>query len=579
LVFKTEDEDTTTLWFAGTGATTLDERRSMEVNDVPEVEEATHSSSLDHRGVEEADGIYHWRTPYVAMEALSPPSSSHPPQDDDDEISSVASADGIYDVPGFLCVCMVILIGDMSRGIFFPSMWPLVESLDGTKVLLGYAVAAFSLGRILVNPLFGNWSHRYGYSKVLLLSCIILCFGTLLYAQVQNVGHLEFLIVAQTVLGIGSGTLGVTRAFVADVTARRNRTTYMGLITAVQYGGFTVTPALGSWFNRLLQDREIFWFGGLLRINMYTAPAYCMSLIVVSTIIVLLMFFQDRERIDTVKETKKPHGKRQVLEEYANEKVALAGGYLYLTIYDLCILGCMLLNVATKGSIASFETLGIAIAEEYFDMSSSRAGFIIAACGLCGVVALLHLGILERNFTDVYIIAGGMVVMISGICGLLIIDASGAVGRSDWGYVLSMFLIYGVGYPIGHTAVIGLFSKSTCAFQNGFLQSCLPDTTSFSHLYSFFGSCRSSTPGRIARLVCFGRLLGPNSISHHVWLHCLLQFHGNLVCRPYGGPAAFHRFHSDGPPYIDVAGVLTNATWCAYSFVQSARLMAKQWCQ
>jgi MFS transporter, ceroid-lipofuscinosis neuronal protein 7 len=431
--------------------------RIMEVSDVPVVDSTP--SSLDR--VEEGDGIYHLRTQYVAMDSLPPPCDRN--DDDDEEICSVASADGIHDVPGFLCVCMVILIGDMSRGIFFPSMWPLVESLDGTKVLLGYAVAAFSLGRILVNPLFGNWSHRYGYSKVLLLSCIILCLGTLLYAQVQNVGHLVFLIVAQTVLGIGSGTLGVTRAFVADVTARRNRTTYMGLITAVQYGGFTVTPALGSWFNRLLQDREFYLLGGLLRINMYTAPAYCMSFIVVSTIVILLLFFQDRERMEEVKDTKKQNGKRQVLEEYANEKVSFAGGYFYLTIYDLCILGCMLLNVATKGSIASFETLGIAIAEEYFDMSSSHAGFIIAACGLCGVVALLNLGILERNFTDVYIIAGGMMVMLSGICGLLIIDASGAVGRSDGGYVLSMFLIYGVGYPIGHTAVIGLFSKSKCA--------------------------------------------------------------------------------------------------------------------
>ena len=412
--------------------------------------------------IEEADGLYHWRTPYVAMEALPQEAEA---ENDNDEVSSVVSADGIHDVPGFLCVCMVILIGDMSRGIFFPSMWPLVERLNGTKVLLGYAVAAFSLGRILVNPLFGNWSHRYGYSKVLLGSSTILALGTLLYAQVQNVGRVEFLIVAQTVLGIGSGTLGVTRAFVAEVTARRQRTTYMGLITAVQYGGFTVTPALGACFNRLLRDdTEWTLFRGFIRINMYTAPAYCMFGIVAMTIAVLLLFFQDRDRIETVKEAKNPSGKRQVLEEYANERVPFLGGTFYLTIYDLCILGCMLLNVATKGSIASFETLGIAIAEEFFDMSSSRAGFIIAACGLCGVVALLNLGLLERNVTDVYIIAGGMMIMLAGICGLLILDAARAVrSPADWGYVLSMFLIYGIGYPIGHTAVIGLFSKSTLA--------------------------------------------------------------------------------------------------------------------
>jgi MFS transporter, ceroid-lipofuscinosis neuronal protein 7 len=432
----------------------------------------------------ESDGIYNIRTNYVAMDIAMLERGQNGNDDvatkenenndnDDDDVTSVVSADGIHDVTGFICVCFVILIGDMSRGIFFPSMWPLVESLGGTKVVLGYAVAAFSFGRILVNPIFGNWSHTYGYSKTLLLSCTILLLGTLLYAQVENVGHVQFLIVAQTVLGIGSGTLGVTRAFVADVTARRNRTRYMGLITAVQYGGFTVTPALGALFNKMYYDDDYRF--GLFRLNMYTAPAYCMSLIVLAVIMILCLFFRERERIDTVVSSpSKKNTKRQIIEDYASEKVALCGGrFNYLTIYDLCIIGCMLLNVATKGSIASFETLGIAIAEEYFDMSSSRAGLIIAGCGLCGVIALLNLGILERNFPDVYIIAGGMIVMLGGIFGLLILDEVNSNGNggyhrndnSDWGFVTSMFLIYGVGYPVGHTAVIGLFSKSTSLFE------------------------------------------------------------------------------------------------------------------
>ncbi len=416
----------------------------------------------------ESDGIYNLRTNYVAMDISILEQGQRPPQfpsepNENDDLSSVHTADGIHDMTGFICVCLVILIGDMSRGIFFPSMWPLVESLGGTKVSLGYAVASFSFGRILVNPLFGNWSHHYGYSRTLLLSCCILLLGTFLYAQVQNIGHVEFLIVAQTVLGIGSGTLGVTRAFVADVTARRNRTTYMGLITAVQYGGFTVTPALGALFNRMYfgDDFSI----GLFRLNMYTAPAYCMAMIVFFVIVILCLFFRDRERVDAAKSSStKKTTKRQLIEDYSNEKVALCCGWFNSTIYDLCIIGCMLLNVATKGSIASFETLGIAIADEYFDMSSTRAGLIIAGCGLCGVIALLNLGILERNCSDVHIIAGGMIVMLAGIFGLLVLDVNNQGANqnsnSDWGFVISMFLIYGIGYPVGHTAVIGIFSKS-----------------------------------------------------------------------------------------------------------------------
>jgi MFS family permease len=183
---------------------------------------------------------------------------------DDDDMSmapsiasSVMTADGIHDPHGFAIVCLVILIGDMSRGIMFPSMWPLVSSLGGSSVTLGYSVAAFSFGRILVSPLFGSWSITHGYTQTLLISCSILLFATLVYAQIQNVGRTEFLFFSQILLGIGSGTLGVTRAYVAEVTATRNRTTYMAWMTAVQYAGFTVTPFLGALFNTILADVDV----------------------------------------------------------------------------------------------------------------------------------------------------------------------------------------------------------------------------------------------------------------------------------------------------------------------------------
>jgi ceroid-lipofuscinosis MFS transporter 7 len=196
---------------------------------------------------------------YVNMEEAAWRNESDNDGGDDDDksiISSVVTADGIHDVTGFSIVCFVILIGDMSRGVMFPTMWPLVSVLGGTTVTLGYAVAAFSFGRIIVSPIFGRWSVLYGYSKVLMLSCFILFLGTMLYAQAQNVGTSSFLILSQTVLGIGSGTLGVTRAFVAEVTATRTRTRYMMWITAVQYAGFTVTPFFGALFIKILGDND-----------------------------------------------------------------------------------------------------------------------------------------------------------------------------------------------------------------------------------------------------------------------------------------------------------------------------------
>ena len=125
-------------------------------------------------------------------------------QSDDEE-------DDKDDRVGFLLVCLVILLGDMSRGIFFPSLWPLIRMLGGSQVTLGYSVAAFSCGRAIASPFFGSWSTERGYRMTLLMSCSILLLGTLLSTQIQSVGRTSFLIFCQTILGVGSGTLGVTR--------------------------------------------------------------------------------------------------------------------------------------------------------------------------------------------------------------------------------------------------------------------------------------------------------------------------------------------------------------------------------
>lgn len=375
-------------------------------------------------------------------------------EDDSEDDFSVLSADGIYDTTGFACICLVTFIGEMTRGVFFPSLWLFVEHLGGSAVTLGYAVAAFSFGRILVNPLFGSWSQTMGYTKTLLIACTILLFGTFLYAATYAVGRPAFLILAQTVLGIGSGTLGVTRAFLAEITPQRNRTTYMAWLTAMQYAGFAVTPIAGAFFNYVFRDATGF-------LNMFTAPALFMGTFVLGTIFGIMRFFQGRSRMDTdqSKDDVKKSQRRQEIDRVASEIVPVIG----LCIYDCCILGCMLLNASTTGSIASFETLGIKIAASHFGMLSTRAGLIVGICGSFGVFTLLSVGYISQFFSDVQLIAGGIVIMsISSVVFMTLEEAEDVYLKNPtWKYCVSFFLMYAVGYPMGHTAVIGLFSKGT----------------------------------------------------------------------------------------------------------------------
>ena len=376
--------------------------------------------------------------------------------------ASVMTAEGLADPTGFLIICCVVLIGDMNRGVVFPIMWPLVQELGGDKVWLGYAVGAFSFGRIIASPTLGKWSIVHGYSKTLMGSTTVILIACLLFAQVYAVNSLYYLVFTQTLLGIGSATLGVTRAYVAEITATRQRTTYIALLTAVQYGGFTVTPLFGALFMYLLQDnRYKFLF---LVFDQFSAAAYFMSLLSAITLALIMTKFRNRNR---TKPTKKSKSSRTAERDELADRTTPCG----ITVYDAALIGCMLLNISTKGSIGSFETLGISFAESHFGLEPEFAGMIVSINGMIGVIALLSMGHLGKFLTDIQMILGGITVCAVGIISFSTLQSvENGADNATWKYFLGIFLIYGIGYPIGHTAVIGLFSKIVGRRAQGTLQ-------------------------------------------------------------------------------------------------------------
>jgi ceroid-lipofuscinosis MFS transporter 7 len=178
-----------------------------------------------------------------------------------------------------------------------------------------------------------------------------------------------------------------------------------------------------------------------------------MGLLGAITFFLLLTRFQARYR---TKPTSKKSRRTAERDEVA-DRVTFAG----ITVYTAALLGFMLLSVATKGSIGAFETMGISFAQSHFGLEPALAGLIVSINGMIGVVALLGMGWLGRFLTDVQMILGGMSICALGICSFAPLDAVEDGGdNSVFHYCLGMFMIYAIGYPVGHTAAIGLFSKS-----------------------------------------------------------------------------------------------------------------------
>ena len=332
-----------------------------------------------------------------------------------------------------MTVGAIVFVGDTSRGVLFPLLSTLCTQLGGSVIDLGYLVAMFSIGRLIVTAPFGYLSDRYRHKLPLLISSFILVLGSIIWANAFTTNRISVLYVAQFLLGVGSGSLGVTRSFVVEQCEPKKRTETLALITALQYAGFTVSPIVGSWLHSL--------GGGTSLYMSFALPSYLIALLALWCLIALLSVFENiptapvvythstksigsfkaddscvEEEEDKVT-VKVPISSDQVVSEkevkdvenrvesapsigISSKKISDSDAQLAQNGMFYVIIGMFLLNISTKGSIAVYETLGAQIGLIDYKMSSVALGALISASGAVGFCQLMLFSrVWTKNFS------------------------------------------------------------------------------------------------------------------------------------------------------------------------------------
>lgn len=114
------------------------------------------------------------------------------------------------------------------------------EHYGATPPAIGAIYATVALCSLVSSPFWGRLSDRVGRKGVLLASQIAVLLGFTLLASGTA---LWTIFVARAVEGLGGGGLGVTQAYVTDVTTPENRARAFGLIGATFGLGFLIGPA------------------------------------------------------------------------------------------------------------------------------------------------------------------------------------------------------------------------------------------------------------------------------------------------------------------------------------------------
>lgn len=360
-------------------------------------------------------------------------------------------ANGLKNPLSFGIICAVIFVGEMARGIMLPTLWGFVQELGGDTVTMGYSVAAFSFGRVVTSPIFGYLSVERGYRFTLTIALSVLSAGAFLYAQAGVVGHPLFLIFAQSVMGFGSGTLGVTRAYVAEVSPKKLRTRYLAYLALVRDAGFTVTPFAGSALAYFFTDEdgndENVVQTSYFLLNMYTSPAYLLFICCVVETLMVVFFLEHRRREVMPKLTKMTSRR---LKEASEPPAAVLGAQktvLDMSVIDVTIWGIVVLNVISKGALSTYETLGVKLAGEVFGVPSTTVGVTIGICGLIGMFVLLNFKYVSKYLTDAQLVVGGQIFFAVGIAIMTDYGGDGMSGNMAKFYA-GFFFIFALGFPV-----------------------------------------------------------------------------------------------------------------------------------
>ncbi|HMN67204.1 MAG TPA: MFS transporter [Bdellovibrionales bacterium] len=142
-------------------------------------------------------------------------------------------------------IFFTVFIDLVGFGIIIPLNPYLAGAFGASPLEVGLLMSVYSLMQFLFSPLWGQASDRFGRRPVILIS---LLGAAIAHASFGLATSLWGLILARAFAGAFGGNISAAMAYIADITAEKDRSKGMGLIGAAFGLGFICGPALGGVF-------------------------------------------------------------------------------------------------------------------------------------------------------------------------------------------------------------------------------------------------------------------------------------------------------------------------------------------
>jgi multidrug resistance protein len=156
----------------------------------------------------------------------------------------------------------------MGFAMVFPLLPFYAQKLSATPEMVGWLIASYSVTQLVVSPIWGRVSDRYGRRPALLIGLIASALAFVVFGLATS---LWVLFLSRIVQGAGGGTTGVAHAYVSDTVAKEDRARALGWLSAATNAGISIGPAIGSLAAHLGRAAPGYFAAGLCFVNVMAA--------------------------------------------------------------------------------------------------------------------------------------------------------------------------------------------------------------------------------------------------------------------------------------------------------------------
>ena len=149
----------------------------------------------------------------------------------------------------------ITLVDVLGFTMLIPILPYYAEHYGASPLAVGGIYTTVAAVSLIASPLWGRLSDRIGRKGVLLAAQIASAIG---FTLLGIGGALWIIYLARAIEGLGGGGLGVTQAYVSDVTTPAERARAFGLVGATFGVGFLIGPALSGVLVRFGYEVPLF---------------------------------------------------------------------------------------------------------------------------------------------------------------------------------------------------------------------------------------------------------------------------------------------------------------------------------